>query len=337
MNRKNKDRLIFFGIYSLLIISAVGSMAGTYAWYEYRSRATSSFRGTAIKNARKLEVGVVSSVDLPNASDYGLTKDNTNPNVYWSNDGVSANTLDYFLRANGYATNMLTPVTSGRYNTNDVFTLKSHPIAYESAMVDAKANEYVHLPLAFRVNTQIADVKTFDVRLTDAIMTGVGSIKNSARINVAREGYNFIFNPSERNSGENDVGGALDLDLDGYRDYSSNTKKEFIYGEYDNLVYKDEASGPTTPLVKEDRTTFTGVTKEGIYAIDEDNSTFAKSQYLGRKDTLSILDCAKANESTNGIAYCNVTIYLEGWSLTTIDDEVNNYFNLDLQFELFND
>ena len=103
------------------------------------------------------------------------------------------------------------------------------------------------------------------------------------------------------------------------------------------MVYKDEASGPTTPLVKEDRTTFTGVTKEGIYAIDEDNSTFAKSQYLGRKDTLSILDCAKANESTNGIAYCNVTIYLEGWSLTTIDDEVNNYFNLDLQFELFND
>ena len=336
MNHKNKDRLIFFGIYSLLIISAVGTMAGTYAWYEYRSRASTNFRGTAIKNARKLEVGVFSSVDLPEASNYDLIKDTTNPNIYWSHEGLSSDALNYFLRASGHATNVLAPVTSGSYASNGDFNLKSHPLAYENTMIPANQLYYSYIPLVFRVNSDFGNVTKYDVRLTDAVITGVGSIKDSARLNFSHGDQNFIFSPTNKIAGQTVVGGGLDLDLDGYRDYSID--KEYPYGEWDGeIVYKNTPAESENPLPKEQRTTFNGVTKKGVYAIDEASTAFKTAEYLGRNDVLSQLDVAKADESTGGLAFCNVTIYLEGWSLQTIDDEVNNYFNLDLQFELFND
>ncbi len=337
MNHKNKDRLIFFGIYSLLVISAVGSMAGTYAWYEYSSRASANFRGTAIKNASKLEMGVVSTVDLPEASSHGLTKDTQNPNIYWSNEGLSSDTLGYFLRANGYATNMLVPTTSGSYGTNDEFKIKTHPAELDNSLNDAKKSDYTYLPLVFRVNHAFEDIDTFDVKLTDSVITGNGTLKESARINFSGSGHNFIFAPNTKEAGFTTVGGALDLNMDGYRDYSNIGNKEFPYGEWDNLVYKSEATQSDSPLPKEQRTTFNGVSKAGIYAIDEENSTFKTAEYLGRDDVLSQMYVASADTSTGGLAYCNVTIYLEGWSLSTIDEEMNNYFNLDLQFELFND
>ena len=336
MNHKTKDRLIFFGIYSLLIISAVGTMAGTYAWYEYSSRATASFRGTAIKNANKLEIGVISSVPLSEASDYGLIKDNTNPNLYWSGGGISSEALGYFLRANGYATNVLAPVTTGSYAIDGEFNLKTHPIAYENNLKPANRNEYCYMPLAFRVNNDFGDVKTFDVKLTDAFLSGLGNIKESARIYFANANHNFVLSPMEKSSGSIKVGGALDLSHDGYRDYT-NDMKEYPYGEWDELVYKSEPTPSDTPLPKEQWTTFNGVSKTGTYAIDDVNSKFKTTQYLGRDDVLSKIDVASASEATDGLAFCDVTIYLEGWSLSTIDSEENNYFNLDLQFELFND
>lgn len=336
MNHKTKDRLIFFGIYSLLIISAVGTMAGTYAWYEYSSRATASFRGTAVKNANKLEVGVVSSVPLSEASDYGFIKDTTNPNIYWSNGGISSEALGYFLRANGYATNVLAPVTSGSYVTNGDFNLKTHPLAFENNMYDAHHTDYCYLPLVFKVSNDYGDIKTFDVKLTDAFLSGVGNIKDSARIHFENSARNFIFSPMEKQSGQNKVGGALDLNHDGYRDYT-NDMKEFAYGEWDELVYNSEPTPSDTPLPKEQWTTFNGVSKTGTYAIDDVNSKFKTTQYLGRDDVLSKIDVAYASEATDGLAFCNVTIYAEGWSTSTIDDEISNYFNLDLQFELFND
>ena len=337
MNQKNKDRLIFFGIYSLLIISAVGTMAGTYAWYEYRSRASTTFRGTAIKNARKLQIGLFSNVNLPEASSHDLIKDDTYTNIYWSREGISADTLGYFLRASGYATNMLAPTTSGSYVNNGDFNLKTHPIAYDNTLAPADHTEYVYLPLVFRVNSDISDVKVFDVRLTDAVITGVGTIKDSARIHFDGANNNFIFSPTDKLSGQNVVGGALDLDHDGYRDYANNGK-EYPYGEWEGeIVYNDTPAEDEQLLPEDQRTTFNGVTKKGIYAIDESHTAFKTADYLGRKDVLAELDVAKADESTSGLAFCNVTIYLEGWSLSTIDDEVDNYFNLDLQFELFND
>ena len=150
MKTRTKENLVFISIYSLLVFSALGAMVGTYAWFEYSSRVSNQFHGTAVNRSGDLKVGIYSESELPNYAEHGLEKDGNN---YWATEGLSAETLSYFLHASGYASNTLFPVTTGSYAENGNFRLLSNPLFMDNNInKPAKKTEYIYLPLIFAVN-----------------------------------------------------------------------------------------------------------------------------------------------------------------------------------------
>ena len=208
---KTKDvskYFIIFGIYSSLVLAAVGSVAGTYAWFTYSGHIESHFHGTALDKSNSLKVGLVSTKELPEASNYGLTKD-ADSNIYWSDEGISPEALSYFFTASGYAgggasenkAHPLVPVTSGAYETNGDFSLKARPgLLKHNYDEEAQKEHYLALPLVFDAkNRNDEHFNNFEVRLTGVELRDAdnGSLSQTIRIHIDNQnGENFIFNPN---------------------------------------------------------------------------------------------------------------------------------------------
>ena len=331
------ERLLFTGIYSLLIVSAVGTIAGTYAWFTYTSRLNTQFHGTSLSNSAHLKVGVVSDLDLSEAEQYGFVKDENN-NIYWSKKGISAESLSYFLSASGYASEKLTPVTSGSYTLGGDFSLRKRPTFLVNSNSPADPLHYIYLPLAFKANTSDEEnYNSFNVKLSNVSLLDKeeGTLASTIRINFLNQysNENFLMNPNVIANGHDVVGGTLDFDLNGYNDNQGGY--DFIYGEAETVVYNDTKSqgGPAKP--REERNVFNGITNTGIYGINEEETVFKTCEYLGKEEVIAKKDVATANGEL--IAYATITIYEEGWSRTAIDRVTDNAFDLDLTFELYNE
>ena len=338
MKIKNLERLLFTGLYSLLVISAVGTMAGTYAWFTYTSRLTTQFHGTSLNNSAHLNVGVVSEVELSEASKYAFTQDETNNKIYWSKKGISKESLSYFLSASGYASEELSPVTSGAYEQNGAFSLKKRPSWLANSTSPAEKNFYIHLPLVFKAQDSKGNsYNSYDIRLSKVELDDQenGNLSKTIRINFLNQGTNenFLMNPSLIEDGYDTVGGALDFDTDGYFDNQGG--KDFFYGEAETIVYETTPSLGGTPLPIEERTVFNAITREGCYAIDKEATVFKTSSYYGKETVVSKKDIASSDGDL--LAYSTITIYQEGWSKSTTDRVIENIFDLDLTFELFNE
>ena len=328
MKSKTKENLIFVSIYSLLVFSALGAMAGTYAWFEYRSRASTEFHGTAVNRTGNLRVGLYSEQDLPDAAEHGLIKDGYN---YWAEEGLSADTLNYFLSASGYASNTLFPLTSGTYETNGNFQLKKSPVFMknENTHTHATSNEYVYLPLIFSVNTDRMS-PNFSIKLQQAKLESEGRLKEAIRIHFDVDNENFVFAPYEDNDGIDTIGGVLDLDGDGYIDYDGATLQEYIYGEVSNVSYKDETNQGGTPLPIDDRDCFNGVHYPGSHSLSDD-VVYHTTEYLGKN---SVLSSRNVSFAKNNVVHANLTVYAEGWALGLTDKVKGQKFNLDLTFAI---
>ena len=343
---KNKSKpFIFVGIYSSLVLSAIGSMAGTYAWFTYSGRVTAQFHGTALDKSDSLKVGLVSEVDLPEASNYGLTKD-ANSNIYWSEEGISAKALSYFFIASGYAgggsseekIHPLVPVTSGSYETNGVFALKNRPGHLKSNLNEAaQKNYYLKMPLVFQAKDKNdVNYSDYEVRLTNVLLNDSdnGTLSQTIRIHIDNQnGENYIFNPNANRDGKEVVGGTLDIDNDGYID-RDNSNKEFIYGEYDHISYSTTPSAGESTRPITERTVFNGVHQAGSYIAQPDNDSYKTAAYLGKASVLSKKNIVSLD--SNHYAYTTFTIYEEGWSTEAVEKVINDVFDLTLTFELFN-
>lgn len=332
------ERLLFTGLYSLLIVSAVGTMAGTYAWFTYTSRLNTQFHGTSLSNSARLTVGVVSEVELPEAKNYGFVQDENNNKIYWSEKGISAGSLSYFLSASGYASDKLTPVTSGSYTLGGNFSLRKRPSYLSNPNSSADKQHYIYLPLAFKANTsEKEEYNSFDVKLTNVSLLDQehGTLASTIRINFLNQysNENFLMNPNTIENGHDVVGGTLDFDLNGYNDNQNG--KDFIYGEYETVAYNTEESQGGEAKPREERTVFNAITREGIYGINENETVFKTSEYLGKEEVIAKKNVATANGET--IAYATIQIYEEGWSRTAVDRVTDNAFDLDLTFELYNE
>ena len=328
MKSKTKENLIFVSLYSLLVFSALGAMAGTYAWFEYRSRASTEFHGTAVNRTGNLRVGLYSEQDLPDAAEHGLFKEGNN---YWAEEGLSADTLNYFLSASGYASNTLFPLTSGTYEENGNFQLKKSPgfMNNGNTRTYASKNAYVYLPLIFSVNTDRVS-SNFSVSLQEAKIESNSKLKEAMRIHFDVGGSNYVFAPAENNDGYDTVGGVLDLDGDGYIDYDETTMQEYVYGELSNVSYKDDANEGGTPVDQKDRNCYNGVHYQGTHSLSDD-VIYHTTQYLGKNSVLASKDVCVIED---GIAHANLTIYAEGWASSLIDEVKGTEFNLDLTFAI---
>lgn len=329
MKTKTKENLIFVSIYSLLVFSALGAMAGTYAWYEYRSRVSTEFHGTAVNRTGDLRIGLYSNTELPEAENYGLTKDGNN---YWAEEGLSPDALNYFLSASGYASTTLFPVTSGNYEENGNFVLKSNPeyLDNNTSKIATKSS-YIYLPLVFALGEQTTT--SFNVRLKDAEVESTSTLKEAVRIHFDVGSSNFTFAPNKDNDDKDIVGGVLDLDRDGFIDCDLSNKKEYVYGQVENVSHKDQANAGGTPLPLEDRNCFNGVHEEGSYSLSDD-VVYKTAQYYGKNAFLSTKNIASVDNKN--IAHANLTIYAEGWAGGLIDQAQGTEFNLTLTFEVSN-
>ena len=328
MKTKTKENLIFVSIYSLLVFSALGAMAGTYAWYEYRSRASTQFYGTAVNRSGDLRIGLHTVIDLPDAENYGLIKEGNN---YWAEEGLSSDALTYFLSASGYASTSLYPVSSGSYVENGAFSLRSNPeyLANNTYRVPEQSH-YIKLPLVFALGENGSD-SPFAVRLKDAKIKSTSRLKEAIRIHFDVGTSNYTFAPNADRDGEDIVGGVLDLNRDGFIDYNLSTKKEFVYGESETVSHKSQANAGETPLEWEDRNCFNGVHDEGTYSVNDD-VVYKTAQYRGKNSFLSSVNVSTSDSRNN--AYANLTIYAEGWAGGLIDQVEGTDFNLDLTFEV---
>ena len=225
---KNKE--IFLPLLSIVIcILLVSSFGATFAWYQYSSNVYLKYDGTSIGNTMLFDIGLKSNVELTEASNYNMVKDENDDSIYWCNGGISKDIASYYLTANGYATNEVNGVTSGAYLTDGQFLLKRAPYYNEnyfdnfSRPIAALKRDYSHFDLVFKASKvsgdNISSINSGDIILSNIELDSLGDIKNSIRIHFQNESSNFIFNPSKLEDGKDTVGGLLDLNKDGLYDF----------------------------------------------------------------------------------------------------------------------
>ena len=410
--KKSKPAKLLFGFLGIATFaSLVGTVSGTLAWYAYSTRATLSYSGTSVNNTVQLQIGLASpqimkSVEQIRTENAQIIADNpemtdaekdelqrfeenfvefwdTMEEVKWNDDsnyyyfapigsGLSSEVINAYLRSNGYATNELTPVTSGSYARGDTFTLKGAPTDKHPGIdiISDKSN-YAKIPFAFRVmRTNTTDANSFvensELWLSDAQVrassTEDGEVYKAIRMFVDRGNEyedDFILNPSASNKGETVVAGLLDLTLDHYYDYDEDNN-EIIYGDYESIGgIKPSYSGPNeiadlngTGKTDEEYDTFTARHRPGInYYESYNNCVFKTAAYESLSSVAPIRDevtgvlrnadanhpsslCKTAGAAGHYLARVDFTVYLEGWDHAIIDEEMAHYFDLGLTFEI---
>lgn len=311
-----------------------GCITGTYAWYEYESRVKMGYSGTTVSEDQNIDIGLISDKSIPNFDiKYQLTKDTTSipgKYIYWSSNSqlTSACVMEY-ENFNGNASNSMSPTSSSTYSTGGTFSLKTSPVylAHDDENA-AKPEEYSRLCLALKDGNDISDFF-----LKDSTIKCENSIHEAVRVHfedMNDSSTNFIFNPSSVESGVNDVGGILNLNLedDDVYDYDKSGDYEYIYGKVDNLTYSEERYDGSKQYDPSECNSFLSNHKKGLRKV---SYTAQKAQYIGRKDTLLTRRIAKSNPQNN-IAEVEVVIYLEGWDLKCIDSGLFYKYSLSLDF-----
>lgn len=181
----------------------------------------------------------------------------------------------------------------------------------------------------------------------------------------------YILNPSASESGLTYTAGVLDLDNDGYYDYlttyGSGTKEspygyELLYGvDKDNKDISKKYRGKETYQdvdssldningnSSDKETTFSSKHKAGYLtydSFDEIKDDFGYAEYLSIDDILPtvsgnqlsegspVCKTAQSDNANERIGEFDMTVYLEGWDYSVIDQNIENKYSLGLTFEI---
>lgn len=334
---KNKRFAFMLFVLSLTAITAVSS---TFAWYQIQVNASATYEGTSVGNSTKFQIGLRSEVQLPNAATYNLTVDSTNPYIYWSDGDLGYDTLDYYLSSNGYATNYLSPVTSGPHSNGNDISLKSSP-SYLLGVNDTQASKswYVNVNFVFRIirTSSSTSYDYGDIYLKDYSLDGTGNIKQTCRVFFKSSTINSLINFNSLSGGTTPVGALMDLNSDGYYDYTTTVdsngnvvQNEYVYGYYSGTP--TYASSVTTGTGSK---TFTG----SCFEADHKDGTYAASftslgaDYIGTQGLTNKGTVLASITQTESVADLNMTIYLEGYDRAFSNVVSGQRFSLVLNFE----
>lgn len=339
-----KGRTLLISIMGVMIVLlSISTIGTTLMWYQYMSSAYFLYKGTSIGDSLIFDIGFKSETRLVDYESYGLTYE-SELGVYWANSTITEDVTSFYLRSNGYATQEINGVTSGKYKTGDEFSLYRAPYFLDNYVNDffnkerAQKLNYCHFDLAFRAKNATSDglvnINNGSIYLKGVKLEGTGEIKNTLRIHFKNDDTNFIFSPSDYLSDKDTVGGLLDLDRDGYYDFDTYSKKEYLYGESENNLafYKDELTSNGPSEASYDGSSFNGSHKNGFYALDEDRTVFETSEFFGYKDVVEDKLALTSVNETLGLASLGMDIYLEGWDTDFTDRELNHLFALNLEF-----
>ncbi|MCR5332764.1 MAG: hypothetical protein K6E11_01930 [Bacilli bacterium] len=328
---------------SILAVALTGVTCGTFAWFTYETRAKiEEFQGITI-GVGDLQVGILSEAYLDRAEEYGLIRDESNPNetIYWFDGHTMENeTINYVLSSNGYATNALHPVTSRKYVTGDPLTLYAAPDFKPEEDAKASKDGRIFLPLVFKYEDIIDDslISNENIFLSDVKLSTPSSdsyIHRAVRVHTDNKNNNrHLINPTTSEDGSTGVGGVLDLNKDGFYDteVTGSDLREHVYGQAE-FQYKTEVETEDTFVPIEQRTTFKAGHLAGAYSLE--SCTPEKAEYEGfygfRNKRKWV---ATTNPETNNYAYLDLSVFVEGWDEHVIDSERDLPFSMELKFEV---
>lgn len=364
--KMRRKKAIIAGLYSLAMLSFASSILGTYAWYFYASRTGFSFKARTVGNFDNLQIGIASPIMLQQYRYYDLLEQDESIledygyYIYWARGGLTARQINYVSRSNGYATEKLGPITTGRYyHAEDYGTLTLHNgpskgLNYDMSQPNFSMEQYnvtkrryTQMIFVFRIGdyTQGSagrpDVPIF--LNVDKPTTNQVDARYALRFYVQNAivgGNTFLVAPMYDDDGETPVGGPLDLGGDGYYDTYKETYtglyKELAYGEFKNggPVYK-KATEANDPLLDEkDITTFNANHEDRAdYVVDMENSEPEVAQYYGANKLLQQdFYVGMTNPAMRNYAIFKMIIYIEGWDPSVVDSADLTEFNLGMTF-----
>lgn len=351
-------------------LSFAGALASTVAWYAYSSNAQIAFNGTSVAKTEQLQVGIKTDIEFTDelVEQYGLTEvtigeDEDSIRYVFAAPGMGLDStiIKYYLSETGYAGITLVPVSSQSYSLDDDLKLYTSPKSGDNILgKEAQSDWYCKLPLAFRVIKNNSDifVKEQNIWLTDAtcVADGEGEIFKSVRTHFDNGNSKFILNPTELGSSRSTVvGGLLDLNEDGYYDssslFDSVTGDEIIYGQYSGnpeRTFNEEDSDIVdinNTGNSDEITTFTAKHRRNnnIYSSYE-GITFEEAEYYAMEDIAPLhaangmlsggIPITTTSNDDAAIADVTLTVYIEGWDHSVIDNQIGYGFDLGLTFEI---
>lgn len=360
--KMRRKKAIIAGLYSLAMLSFASSILGTYAWYFYASKTGFNFKARTVGNFDNLQIGIASAKRLPKFRSYGLLEEDTSIlnkgyYIYWARGGLTSHPINYVSSSNGYATEKLGPVTTGRYyHSEDNGTLQLHngpsngfnyipgEENFNSTQFEVNKIRYTKLMFVFRIGdyTQGAIGKPdVPIYLTvDNVDTNHVDARMALRFyvrNALEGGDTFLVAPMYEHDGYVNVGGPLDLSSDGLYDVyeKDGVNKELPYGEFkeDKLVYKAVSDEETNLVDKKDITTFNANHHANSYAIDMENSEPEVAEFYGGNKLLQPdFYVGKTNPQLRNYAIFEMTIFIEGWDPSVVDSADLSQFDLGMTF-----
>ena len=284
--------------------------------------------------------------------------------------GLTYDFIAKYLTAKGFATNEMEPTTSGSYTTGsgDLSLKKSPNQSIHGNVTPAEKKNYLTIPFVFRIMNESNEyVANQELWLSNAIAransSGDGNMYKAIRVFVDRDNTiypdgDFIFNPSATQAGRTRVGGLLNLNNQGYFDFDHSG--EVLYGEFDqaalndisdagyegeDVLYDVNGSGNTTRA-----STFTARHYPHIkYYSSLNDNLFGHAEYKSLSDIAPVRDeldyisnadenhptsVCKTDPNNHNLARVDMTIWLEGWDFSVIDEEQRHKFDLGLTFEI---
>ena len=326
------------------LVSFVGALSSTLAWFAYTTNVDVQMKGTTINETEQLQVGLKTNIVFSDAliEEYKLTTIMEGEDRYVfaaPGAGFNSNLISYYLSYAGYASNTLVPVTSKKYDAGDDLDLKYAPQAgHPEFEKNALKNQYSKIPFAFRVvrtdrtgASIYAKKQNLWVSNAKAIADGgVNNIYKAVRVFFSGhklDGENivdnkFIFNPSASNTAQRytNVAGLLNLNDNDYYDLYPGSYgvggTEIIYGDYE---------GTATPTALADDTGYDDINGTGI----TNRTTTFTAKHRGGNNCYTSLDGItphKANFKTLSDIkpVSDATGFLSGGEVVAVTSDTEN-------------
>lgn len=325
----NKNKFLVLTLSSAALFSLVGSITGTFAWYQYSTRATAGIIGSSQAVTKNLQISTDGTnwvSDLKSTDIYNAAKTKT---------------------GNEHVGEEIQPLTSGDIEKDGKLTALYDAPTYQNFGDYSKwKNElgtgytkYLTFDLYFRFTQNINSEESYtakDVKLIDLTILGYdedgetenGDLAKALRVHFSNvdpkateeNPGDSVFALASKEGGKTATVGTLDLNGDGKADTSDRYEWETTgtagsYGKGEQVCYtKDELLGSVQDG---------GTIKDGVVLTTTKAGT-------------------KANKDTGASNKVTVTIWLEGWqkvgeegstSATWSEDTFkNSIFKVGMQF-----
>ena len=350
-----KSRLITFSAAILFNISLAAIVCGTFAYYTYATRTglQKEYHGTTVGDIGSLQAGLVSEVQIEDCFDYDLTEDartlaDEGLYIYWCGETISARTINHVLRANGYATTEMFPVTTGAFNGENAspesFMLYKNP----SYLRNYDKNNYRYFADKFNYSVFDFVFRFEDVNNVGQYLAGYNIFLSRFQIETAEEGHELyksvrfywtngseghLVNPTAHAAGTDAAGGVLDLNADGFYDYYLYNDEEVIYGEFEHSELYSTKTAEDGNLEAEALDSFNANHKAGVYALKEETFVPKTISYVGIDGLTSRSQpITFTNPNYHNIGRFKMTLFFEGWDRHVVNKEIGFGYNLDLSF-----